>query len=589
MSDEIKDIWGDFWNSAEVKNVEKTSKFAIQPVAPSVFFRDWLKTPLYPRQQKAVDAVFIKNGEDISSSFNEFILAWGKGSGKDLTIANLLCYIVYWLCCLNDPSEYLGIKSGEPIDIVNVSFDAEQAKSVFFEKFTRKIKDAINPITGINFFESIGMNLDKEILKDSVLFPKNIRCWSLNSKEFKAEGKNVVFGIFDEIATFRFDKAVDIHKHIKTSARTRCPKYYKLFFISYLTSANDYLAYLIDKAESGATNTYFDRAATWDIRNIETSPEELKKYTVKKDTYKDEFDEDPSTAMLMYECKIPKFRANNFIKKASKITDCINMDRPSPIIFPESIEGEDNYQVCWTRDILSEELEPWFKPHTTYEIQQMLKEYELNPSESLESKIKIERERHSSCNYHAHIDLSRGVVDCAALVLSHPYTILDKQKIYVDLMLQIRAPFQDDEGPKEIDLESILDFIIKILYKKLKFPIVKITADGWNSKLFLNICEKYNIEAKVISLEKDTGPYDTLKDYIYREDICLYMYSPAIRELTELIVTDKKKIDHPRKSKWRMRDEGLNLGSKDIADCLAGIAASISEENDDSPLVGWGK
>ncbi len=137
MSDEIKDIWGDFWNSAEVKNVEKTSKFAIQPVAPSVFFRDWLKTPLYPRQQKAVDAVFIKNGEDISSSFNEFILAWGKGSGKDLTIANLLCYIVYWLCCLNDPSEYLGIKSGEPIDIVNVSFDAEQAKSVFFEKFTR--------------------------------------------------------------------------------------------------------------------------------------------------------------------------------------------------------------------------------------------------------------------------------------------------------------------------------------------------------------------------------------------------------------------------------------------------------------------
>jgi hypothetical protein len=589
MSEDIKDIWGDFWGSAEEHNTAKTSKFAIQPVAPSVFFRDWLNTPLFPRQEKAVDATFISEGKDISDKINELVLAWGKGSGKDLTIANLICYIVYWLCCLNDPSEYLGIKSGEPIDIVNVSFDAEQAKSVFFEKFTRKIKDAVNPVTGINFFESMGMDIDKAILKDSVIFPKNIRCWSLNSKEFKAEGKNVVFGIFDEIGTFRFDKAVDIHKHIKTSARTRCPKYYKLFFISYLTSGNDYMAYLIDKAENGATKTYFDRAATWEIRNINDAPDNLKKYAVKKETYQEEYDEDPATAMLMYECKIPKFRSNNFIKKATKITDCVNLDRPSPIIFPENENTDDTFDICWTRDILNEELQPWFRPHTTYEIEQMIKEYEKNPLEELEKRIRIERERHASSNYYVHIDLSRGVVDCAGLALAHTYNILDKQKIYVDLMLQIRAPYQDEEGPKEIDLESILDFVIKVLYKRLRFPIVKITADGWNSKLFLNICEKHNIEAKMISLEKDTGPYDTLKDYVYREDIGLYMYSPAIRELTELIVTDKKKIDHPRKSKWRMRDEGLNLGSKDISDCLAGIAFSVTEENDDSPLEGFGK
>lgn len=587
MTNELKNIWGDFWDEAEQTHKVKSSKFAIQPVPPSVFFKDWLNTPLFPRQQKAVDAAFINQGQDISDKFNEFVLAWGKGSGKDLTIANLLCYTVYWLCCLNDPSEYLGIKSGEPIDIVNVSFDAAQAKSVFFEKFTRKVKEAIDPVTGKNFFEGLGMDLDKAILKDGVIFPKNIRCWSLNSKEFKAEGKNVVFGIFDEIGTFRFDKAVDIHKHIKTSARTRCPKFYKLFFISYLTSGNDYMAYLIDKAESGAAKTYFDRAATWDIRNAETCPPDMRKYAVKKSTYQEEYDEDPATAMLMYECKIPKFRSNSFIKKASKITDCINMDRPSPVIM-EPEEGSE-FDRVWTRDILEEELEPWFRPFSTYEIEQMLKEYEKNPSEELENRIKAERERHASAQYYVHIDLSRGVVDCAGLVLAHTYHVLDKQKVYVDLMLQIRAPLQDDEGPKEIDLESILDFVIKVLFKKLKFPIVKITADGWNSKLFLNICEKHGIEAKTISLEKDTGPYDTLKDYIYREDIGLYLYSPAIRELTELIVTDKKKIDHPRKSKWRMREEGLNLGSKDIADCLAGVVSSITEESDDEPLAAAGK
>jgi len=587
MAEELKEIWNDFWTDAAGVNKVKTSKFAIQPVSPSVFFRDWLNTPLFPRQQKAIDAVFVNNWQDLNMTKNEWVLAWGKGGGKDLSIANLLAYIAYWLSCLNDPSEYLGIKSGEPIDIVNVSFDAAQAKSVFFEKFTRKIRDAIDPVTGLNFFENLGMDLDKAILKDGILFPKNIRCWSLNSKEFKAEGKNVIFAVFDEIGAFRFDKALEIHKHIKTSARTRCPKLYKLFFISYLTSSNDYMAYLIDKAEAGAEKTYFDRAATWDVRSIEDCPEELKKYTVKKSTYQEEYDEDPASAMLMYECKIPKFRSNNFIKKANKITDCINMERPSPIIFtPE--EGSE-YDRVWTRDILSEELEPWFKPYMTYETVQMTKQYEQNPSEELERRIQIERERHANAQYYVHLDLSRGVVDCAGITLGHTYRVLDKTKIYIDLMLQIRSPLADDEGPKEIDLTSILNFVIDILFKKLKFPIVKITADGWNSKLFLNICEQHGIEAEVISLEKDTVPYDTLKDFLYNEDINLYLYPPVVRELTELILTDKKKIDHPRKSKWRMREEGLNLGSKDIADCCAGIAAAITDEPDDAPLACAGK
>jgi len=575
-------VWKDFWGTASKTHIVKTGKFGIDPVPPSVFFRDWLKTPLFPRQQKMVDAAFLRNGQDISDLYNEFVLAWGKGSGKDLSIANLVCYIVYFLCCLNEPSEYLGIKSGEPIDIVNVSFDAEQAKSVFFEKFTRKIKETINPDTGENFFTSIGMDVNKSILRDGVLFPKNIRCWSMNSKEFKSEGKNVVFAVFDEIGSFRFDKASEIHKHIKTSARTRCPKLYKLFFISYLTSANDYMAYLIDKAESGANKTFFDRAATWEIRSQEDCPAELSKYTVKKSTYADEYDEDPVSAMLMYECQIPKFRANSFIRKASKITDCVNMDRVSPVMFtPE--EGCELDRV-WTRDILNEELEPWFKPYNTFEIELMRKDYEQSPSEELANRIKVEKDKHADAQYFVHIDLSRGVVDCAGIALGHTYKILDKTKVYIDLMLQIRAPQGEKSENKEIDLDTMLEFVIEVLFTKLRFPIVKITADGWNSALFLNICEKHGIQAEIISLEKDTRAYDTLKDFIYRGDIDLYLYPPVIRELTELIVTDKKKIDHPRKSKWRMREEGLNLGSKDISDCLAGLTHSITQESDEGPL-----
>lgn len=560
MSKEYKDTWENFWEEAEEVHEKKTGKFAQKPVSPEVFFRDWLGFPLFPKQQKAVNAAFNKNYTMLSDAFTEFVLSWGKGSGKDLTIACLLCYIVYWFCCLNEPQETLGIKGGEPIDVVNVAFDSEQAKSVFFEKFQRLVKNTIDPVTGNNFFESLGMDIEKNIQSKYIQFPKNIRAWSLNSREYKAEGKNIILGVFDEIGSFRFDQAKNIRKHIKTSARTRCPKYYKLFYISYLTSPNDYMAYLLDMAEDGSMDkVYFDRAATWDIRSAKNCLPELKPYVVRKETYQEEYDEDPASAMLMYECKIPKYRSNNFIKRADRITDCILYDHPSPIILPEE-DTDKGYSRFWTHNIKDEEFEHWFRPYHTYRIEQLEREYEENPTNEIEDKIKVEKQRHSGAQYYVHIDLSRGVVDCAGLVMGHTYRILDKTKVYVDLMLQIRAPKSEDGTPKEIDLNDILDFVIKVLFKEKKFPIVKVTADGWNSKLFLNICEKNGIEAKMISLEKNTGPYDTLKDFIYRKDINYYLYPPVVRELTELIVTDKHKVDHPRKSKWRMREEGINRG-----------------------------
>lgn len=513
-------------------------------------------------------------------------MAYHHNSGKDLVVANLLNYCIYLLCCLNNPQDSLGLKSGEPIDIVNVAFDDDQARSVFFDKFIRAVKNTIDPHTGKNFYEALGMDIDKNILKNSVLFPYNIRAWSLNSKEHKAEGKNILLGIFDEIGSFRFDHAEKIRKHIRTSAKTRFPKLYKMIYISFLSSPNDYMAYLIDRAEQGQLpKCYFDRAATWDVRSGKNCSESLKKFVVNKDDYQDDYDEDPGTAMLMYECKIPRFRSNNFIKKADKILACINHKRTSPLIIPDEDENED-YLRCWTHNILEEEFEGWFKPGYTQEIYNLMKEYETEPNDRLAEKIKEERERHAGAQYHVHIDLSRGVVDCAGIVMAHDYYVLDQKKVYVDLMLQVRAPKRgDSDSPKEIDLNDILDFVIKVLYKRMKFPIVKITADGWNSQLFLNICEKNGIDAETISLERNTAPYDTLKDVIYSENIDYYNYSPTIRELTELIVNEKNKIDHPSKSQWRLKEEGLPRGSKDIADCLAGVVMSIMQDTDGEPLA----
>ena len=318
-----------------------------------------------------------------------------------------------------------------------------------------------------------------------------------------------------------------------------------------------------------------DRAATWDVRTAKKCPKELLKYVVQKENYQDDYDEDPEGSMLMYECVVPKFFSNNLIKRRDKILECINMDRPEPFMDKENI---------WTFNIIEELLEPWFKPYSTWEIWQLEQQYIDNPTEELERKIKIMKERHSSAEYYIHLDLSRGVVDGAGIALGHTYRVLDTTKAYIDLMIQIKADKSGEGISKEIDMEPILQFVLW-LKKTKKFQFVKLTADGWNSALFMDICRKNHIDSEILSLDRDTAPYETFKDFIYSKAVDLYPYAPFIREASELIITNKKKIDHPKKSTWRLKEEAVNRGSKDITDCVAGILFTMMKESDGEALA----
>lgn len=75
----IKELWDGFWQNASQTDNQATAKFAIQPVKPEEFFKLWLKTPLFPRQQRAVNAAFNRNFTSLNEAINKFVLAWGKG------------------------------------------------------------------------------------------------------------------------------------------------------------------------------------------------------------------------------------------------------------------------------------------------------------------------------------------------------------------------------------------------------------------------------------------------------------------------------------------------------------------------------
>jgi len=56
-----------------------------------------------------------------------------------------------------------------------------------------------------------------------------------------------------------------------------------------------------------------------------------------------------------------------------------------------------------------------------------------------------------------------------------------------------------------------------------------------------------------------------------------YEHPILLRELEEVIDTGKK-IDHPVISQRRFEEEGMDNGSKDCADCAAGVTHTLVKE-----------
>ena len=75
---ELNNIWDNSWDTFGKDIGKASSKFRQEPINATDFFRDYLHTPLFPRQQRIVDAVFTDDFQDISTLKNEFYIGHGK-------------------------------------------------------------------------------------------------------------------------------------------------------------------------------------------------------------------------------------------------------------------------------------------------------------------------------------------------------------------------------------------------------------------------------------------------------------------------------------------------------------------------------
>jgi len=150
---------------------------------------------------------------------------------------------------------------------------------------------------------------------------------------------------------------------------------------------------------------------------------------------------------------------------------------------------------------------------------------------------------------------------------------------WIDLMARIVPP----RGGK-IKYAWIIGLIKKMI--KCGYNFSNVTADGFQSAMLLEFLEdEYGIDAKLLSVDKTTDPYFTMRKQMQEDRLWMYEYEPFFEEARTLeVVTAKKsidgmvriteKVDHPPKK------------SKDVTDGVAGICYHVETKSRSNTVHG---
>lgn len=546
--------------SASVTNVDykdeiKSDEWEEIPVSYYEFFRDYIREECFPVQEGLVEAMVGHNPVIWDDTYDEVHGFWGKGSGKDRTISKTQIYVIYKLLCMKNPQKVLREKygcvigDGDAIDIGNMSFNARQAKNVYFKKFKQVLKIVKNPKTGQNWFSEKGVDLREgyDLQSDEVRFPHAITCHSLNSESNTGEGLNLFFATIDELGTFNpsriFGATEDeqgLLDKIRDSVESRFPKVGKVCCISYKYYQNDPMDIVYEKGKNDP-RIYSSKAATWEVNLLQKKSNFAKKYA-----------NNPEKAKMTYECE-GGTSSGGYVTKKYMLSHMFSDNYENPVV--------GNLISIDYSKLLNLRFKEWFKPTAPY--------YAVH-ADMASGKVK---EKNDACGFSlGHPELMKPVVDeklrsdlmKEGIVLDSAFDTSSKKGIITDLAFQIIAP-----PGSEVEFQFIRKFIL--LLRSLKFNITHVTYDGWQSTESQQMLRREGIKAETLSVDRDNSAYDLWKELMYQQIFKCYPQRIAHREAEELIMNDKGKVDHPEKSWTRELEEGVDKGSKDVMDAIVGM------------------
>ncbi len=247
----------------------------------------------------------------------EVVAMFGKGSGKDFLVSFVLSYVCYLLCCMRDPHEFFGAGKDEPIDIINIALNANQATSVFFKKLKARFLNC-KWFKRVNFnpSEDGGSYNEYQFTRNQIRFYKNITCHSAHSEADSYEGFNPLVVVFDEIGGFVYEDADDCYKTLRSSAATRYGNRMLLIFISFPRSSEDYMMKKYNEATKNKDPEVFAMIGkTWEVNTRK-----------KRSDFDKDYESDPEGSRTRYECKPPAY-SDTLFKFPERIDACVEVGK----------------------------------------------------------------------------------------------------------------------------------------------------------------------------------------------------------------------------------------------------------------------
>ena len=491
--------------------------------------------------------------------FERAMLTGAIGIGKTTFASIALPYMAHWVLCLKDPQAYFNLLPGSRIAFMQMSTSKDNAVQVVFGDIKARIQHAKWFVNNYPF--------DDKFTKQ-IRFPKDIWILPGDSTETSFEGYNILGGILDEMDSHKQTKDKDyadvgyetIHSRIASrfvEEGDNVGHKGLLICIGQMKKANGFAARKYEEFMQD-DKAYVMRMTIWESFGWD-------KFSF-KDGVRNSFWYDakrksivPSAVVSMVDNKnlieIPNAYKKNFENGPEKALK--DLAGVPPTTSDPFITLVDKIDLCRER---------WIERHGD--------ESPVGPNPIKVVFAKWFKADNDPRKRHVHVDMATsGDGDSVGIAMGHVESVVEveeekKPYIIIDCMIRLRAM-----PGTEIMLSDIRR-VIYHLKDDLKFRIVSVTMDGFQSTDTMQQLRKRRFKTEYLSVDKSTLPYEDLREAIYEERIEIPPYPTylkkgddklveiAVQELSELQDTGIK-VDHPVG------------GSKDVADALAGVCTTL--------------
>lgn len=486
----------------------------------------------WPEVRKLLKAVF--NADPLSlrlSTYREVVACEGIGAGKSFLVSVIFSYSTYRLLCYRNPQGLFGLARGSNIALLNMSKSAQQAKKIVFGEIKSRINNS-------PWFQKYG--LPDPTVQSELRFPNNIIVFPGNSQETFPLGYNVFLANMDEASFYTETETHDVAEEMYDALDRRITSRFGQNGLNIITSSpryeDDFTEKKMNEARQNPEHLLAIRRATWDMK-----PD----------------DRVASANGQVFKTQHPKTKEDVYI----------------PMRYERAFLR--NPKKAW-RDfgaVPSLVLEQYFTDTELEKLQVLSNNGHIPPCVE-GNQISGKMYALAGTDYYVHIDL--GIVrDACGFAMGH----YQNGKVVIDAVYRIvcrnRAqtlmesgePYDMVIGDSQVNFEEVRQLIYTLMNRG--FNIRKVTYDNFQSVDSRQILEASGIMTDVLSVDRDTSAYDTMKTLINTDRFECVKHPHFLHECSRLEYKNGKKVDHPPNA------------SKDCADAVAGVSRSIIDSFDE--------